>query len=226
VLLTNARNPFILGGLPEKETPMEYMDVIRKRRSIRKFKDIPVPKQVIDDIIESARLAPSGGNAQNWLFGVITDKVLIKRLSGVAGPQTWISETPLIVAVCADIRWKLSEQSEDDHGMRINKIRFTPELIRYLSDYHDQESVAVLLENGTVMIPGEHICLTAANHGLGSCWIGDLDVKKASKILGLPDSYACTFLILVGYPDIEPVDIERKNISEVTFHNTYGSHYY
>jgi nitroreductase len=226
VLLTNARNPFILCGLPEKETPMEYMDVIRKRRSIRKFRDIPVPKQAIDDIVESARLAPSGGNAQNWLFGVITDKVLIKELSEVAGPQTWISETPLIVAVCADIRWKIKEQSEDDYGMRINEIRFTPELIRYLGDYHDQESVAVLLENGTVMIPGEHICLTAANHGLGSCWIGDLNVKKASKILGLPDNYACAFLILVGYPDMEPVDIERKNISEITFHNTYGSNYY
>ena len=201
---------------------MEYMDVVRKRRSIRKFKDAPVPEEAVNDILESARLSPSGGNSQNWLFGVITDKEVIRELAEDAGPQAWIAQTPLVIAVCAGITWKIGEQVEDDHGMKINKTRFTPELIQYLQDYPDQEAVAVLLENGTVMVPGEHICLTAASHGLGSCWIGDINVKKASEILRLPDTYACVFLILIGYPDMEPVEIPRRTREEITFFNRYG----
>ena len=198
------------------------MDVIRKRRSIRKFKDTPVPEEALRDILESARLAPSGGNSQNWLFGVINDKELIKELSKVAGPQTWIADSPLVIAVCADLSWWTNKPTEDDHGIIINETRFTSDLIKYLQDYHDSEAVAALLENGTVMIPGEHICLTAVNHGLGSCWIGDLDVKKSSEILKLPGNYACLFLILIGYPDVKPGEIPRKSLNEITFYNRYG----
>ena len=88
---------------------MDYMDVIRKRRSIWKFKDTPVPEEALRDILESARLAPSGGNSQNWLFGVINDKELIKELSKVAGPQTWIADSPI------------------SPGGRINRLKMTME---------------------------------------------------------------------------------------------------
>ncbi|MBN2075332.1 MAG: nitroreductase family protein [Dehalococcoidales bacterium] len=205
---------------------MEYMEVIRKRRSIRKFRDTPVPKETIDDILESARLAPSGGNGQNWLFGVITDKEKIEELSVLAGNQRWIASAPLVIAVCAELNWKISDTPEDDYGLKINQDRFTSEFVHYLREYDDQAAVSLLFENGTVMIPGEHICLTAVDHGLGACWIGNLEIKQTSECLNLPADYACSYLIPIGYPDMEPVDIERKNISEVTFHNTYGSDYY
>ncbi len=205
---------------------MDYMEVIRKRRSIRKFKDTPVPQNVIDDILESARLAPSGGNSQNWMFGVVTDKEVIRQLSDIAGKQEWITTAPLVIAVCADLSWEIAGYYDSDFGVAINRKRFTPQFVSYLQEYPGQKAVSLLLENGTVMVPGEHICLTAASHGLGSCWVGDLEVKKASEILNLPENYACAFLIPVGYPDMESIDIKRKDIAEITFHNKYGSKYY
>jgi nitroreductase len=221
--LTNITNLFILCGLPKKEIPMEYMEVIRKRRSIRNFRETPVPQEAIDDILESARLAPSGGNSQNWMFGVITDKEILKQLSVLAGNQEWIASAPLVIAVCAELNWKLRDIPEGDYGLKINQDRFTPAFIQYLRKYHDQKAVSLLLENGTVMIPGEHICLSAVDHGLGACWVGNLHVEKTSEFLNLPDNYACAYLIPVGYPDMEPAARERKAISDITFYNTYGS---
>jgi len=52
---------------------MEFMDVVRKRRSIRRFKPDPVPEKEIKYILEAARLAPSWANTQCWHFVVVTD---------------------------------------------------------------------------------------------------------------------------------------------------------
>ncbi|MGD1118006.1 MAG: nitroreductase family protein [Dehalococcoidales bacterium] len=204
---------------------MEYMDVINKRRSIRQFKDTPIPKIIVDAIIESARVAPSGGNGQGWLFGVVTDKAIIKKLAQAAGNQTWITTAPLVIALCADISWTLAGAAEDDHGLAVNRIRFTPELIEYLKKYPDQRAVATVLENADTIIGGEHIALTVVNYGLSACWIGLLDIRKASKILNLPEKYACLFLMPVGYADQEPRQITRKAVEEIAFKDSYEKKY-
>jgi nitroreductase len=205
---------------------MEYLDVIKKRRSIRKFNNTPVPPEVVDAIIESARVAPSGGNSQGWLFGVVTDPAVIKKLSQAAGNQTWITTAPLVIALCADVSWRLTPLPADDFGLRVNILRFTPELIDYLKKCPDQRSVSVVLADADTMIPGEHIALTAVNFGLTSCWVGLLDIKKASRILDLPEKYACFYLMPIGYPDEEPRPIKRKASEDIAFVNNFQSKYH
>jgi nitroreductase len=204
---------------------MGVFEVIKKRRSARKFKDTPVPDDIIRTLIESARLAPSGGNGQDWLFGVITDKNSIKRLAEAAGNQTWITTAPLVISLCGKLDAGLSGVPDDDLGIMVNKARFTPEFIKYLQDYPDQKAVSLLFNNSVPMIPGEHIFLTAVESGLSACWVGFLDINKASEVLGLPQDYACLFLMPIGYPDEEPVNIERKPISEIAFLNKYDKKY-
>jgi len=201
---------------------MEFMEVIRRRRSIRRFKDTPVPEEALNDILESARLAPSGQNGQRWLFGVVNDKRLIKELSVAAGNQRWIASAPLVIAVCSELGVELKNVSDEDFGLNSYKNWYTPELIKYLQDFPDQRSVTLLFSNGQIRVPAEHICLTAANYGLGSCWIGNLDIHRVSELLGLPENYCCFFLVPIGYPDMKPTDIERKNMAEITFTNRFG----
>jgi nitroreductase len=205
---------------------MDLFEVIKKRRSIRKFKNIPVPKEIVDNLIESARLAPSGGNGQGWLFGVVTDPKIIKKLAEAAGNQMWIATAPLVIALCAEVKWSLASLSESDFDLTVNKTRFTPEFIEYLRDYPDQRVVSLLFNNSAPMIPGEHIFLTAVNYGLSACWVGFLDIKKASKILHLPDEYACLFLMPIGYKNEEPRSITRKVVSEIAFTNSFRNKYH
>lgn len=204
---------------------MDCFEAIKKRKSIRRFKDTPVADTIITDLVESARLAPSGGNGQGWMFGVVTDRNIIKQLSQAAGNQEWIATAPLVFALCGELDENLQELPDDDFSLIVNKDRFTPEFIRYLQEYPDQRAVSLIFNNDAPSIPGEHIFLTAVEKGLGACWVGFLDINKASDILNLPENYACLYLMPVGYPDEEPGPVERKSVSEITFLNTYGKKY-
>ncbi|MFB0543956.1 MAG: nitroreductase family protein [Candidatus Bathyarchaeia archaeon] len=77
---------------------MEFMDVVRKRRSIRKYKKDPVPKKMILEVMEAARLAPSAGNRQPWHFVVVTDPETKNKL----GLSPWAAEAPVVIVGCGD----------------------------------------------------------------------------------------------------------------------------
>lgn len=79
---------------------MEYMDLVRKRRSIRRYKTIPVADGDIETVLEAARLAPSSSNSQCWQYVVVTDRSTKEKLAGPG--RRWISEAPVVIAACAD----------------------------------------------------------------------------------------------------------------------------
>lgn len=78
---------------------MELIEAIKNRRSVRKYQDKPVPKEVLQEILECARLAPTGANGQKWLFGCITDKKLLKEVSDATLYGKFIKDTPACFAV-------------------------------------------------------------------------------------------------------------------------------
>jgi nitroreductase len=81
---------------------MEFMDVIRKRRSIRRYKPDPVPEEEIKYIMEAARLAPSWANTQCWHFVVVTDPVIKEKLGQAGNGNKWMTRAPVIIVACAD----------------------------------------------------------------------------------------------------------------------------
>lgn len=77
---------------------MEFMEVVRKRRSIRKYKPDPLPEDVLSQILEAARLAPSAGHRQPWHFIVVKDDETKEKL----GISSWATEAPVVIVGCAD----------------------------------------------------------------------------------------------------------------------------
>lgn len=77
---------------------MDFMDVVRKRRSIRRYKPDPVPDEVLNQVLEAARLAPSGGNRQPWHFIVVKDS----ETKGKLGIAEFASAAPVVIVGCAD----------------------------------------------------------------------------------------------------------------------------
>jgi nitroreductase len=78
---------------------MTLMDVIKSRRSVRRYKPEKVDRATIMELLEAARLAPSWGNTQSWRFIVVTDAETRRTL---AGDRAWMLDAPVIVAVCGD----------------------------------------------------------------------------------------------------------------------------
>jgi nitroreductase len=80
---------------------MELMETIRKRSSIRAYKDDPVPEDKLLKVLEAARLAPSGRNSQARKFVVVRDKALRQALGRATGSQPHVLEAPVIIAAVA-----------------------------------------------------------------------------------------------------------------------------
>ena len=78
-------------------TAFEFLDLVRKRRSIRRYKPDPVSKEKLDYILEAGRLAPSWGNRQCWRFIVVTGQDKRRAIS----TRDWVAEAPVIIVGCA-----------------------------------------------------------------------------------------------------------------------------
>lgn len=200
---------------------MEFLDVIRARRSVRRFRPDPVPDEVLHSILDAGRLAPSPGNCQTWFFGVVRDEDLRRRLAEAAGQQAWIASAPVVIALCARL-WNLGTIAENDPGLEVSRTRYGHDFISYLRRYHDQKAVSVLFEEWVPSCAGEHIFLAAVNHGLSACWVGHLDVEKAGRILGLPDDIACVYLMPIGYAVAAPGEVDRKRLEEIVFYDRWA----
>ena len=201
---------------------MTVMEAIQVRRSARSYLDRPIEDALILELLEAARLAPSGGNGQNHVFGVVKDQEIKLALARASGNQMWIAQAPVVIACCARLEEDLKDLPESDFGLRVNELRFTKPFIQYLNAYEDRKAVGSLFVNAAPLIPAEHMVLAAAAHGIQACYIGWLDVKEAGRILHLPDDMVCLFLLPMGYPKRTPGKKELKSIQEISFTDRYG----
>ena len=80
---------------------MDVFEAIQERRSIRSYQDTPVPREIMEKILEAGRLAPSAKNCEPWHFIAVTDAAKRKALSG----GTWakfLAQSPLVIVACGD----------------------------------------------------------------------------------------------------------------------------
>ena len=200
---------------------MELHEAIRKRISVRSFSGKPVSDEIINEMLDAARLVPSPGNGQSNIIGVIKDRELKHKLAQAAGGQMWIASAPVVFALCCDISWDLKDQPEEDFGLIVNYLRFGKEFVKYTNQCPDRKTMNKLFANGGPCLPGEHIFLTAVSHGLSACFIGYLDTEKAAEVLQLPEHIACLFLLPVGYAADDVSPPLKKSISEISFTDTW-----
>ncbi len=200
---------------------MNLKDTLLNRRSCREFLDKEISDDILIEILNSARLAPSGGNSQNRVFGIVKDEKRKYDLAKVAGKQMWIAKAPVVIACCADISWDIADQPEDDFGLIVNNLRFGKDFVKYLSAYEDRARANTFVHNGAPLISCAYMSLVAVEHGLRSCIVGYLDTEKASKILELPDNKVCLFLMAIGYPVAGPGVKSLKCLDEISFYETW-----
>ena len=179
---------------------MELEKVIQNRRSIRKFLPKPVEREKIDACLEAARLAPSACNSQPWHYIVLDDPqtkdAFCKAVfTGLYKMSAWVATAPVIVAVVSD------------RGSVVSRLG---------NFFRDTEFF--LVDQG---ISGEHFVLRAHDLGLGTCWIGWLDSKKAAQFFNLPKGKKIEHLFAVGYPAEEPSPRPRAALKDIVSYNKF-----
>jgi nitroreductase len=191
------------------------VELLKERCSVRKFKQISIPQDTIDYIIEAGRLSPSGGNEQPWMFGIVTDKELINRIAVAAYNQKWISSALLVIVLCTTI-------VEDERGARnIQVLRF-PELKNEILNMNKELYSKLNSEEHQSKIPGTNMVLAALEHGIYSTWVSYFNVNEVSGLLNLPSSYIPSEILVLGYPEGETKPRPKKKTEEIVFTNSYN----
>jgi len=205
---------------------MELFDAIQGRKSIRRFKQTPVPDEDIKKILDAGRLAPSANNTQPWGFVVIKDKSLLakmadavremidrmlpfaddekqaKRLAAYKGSYyTFFEHAPVVIAV-------YMEGYNAGTDRLLAKMGYSAGDIKRLRPLPGLQSVSAAIQN---MLLAVHAL------GYGSCWMtGPLVAQEAfEKLLGYDRDKFIAALLPIGVPDENPPARSRKPLEEV-----------
>ncbi len=191
---------------------MEVLEAIKTRRSIRKYKAIPVDDKTLELILEAARWAPSWANTQCWRFIVVRDDNTKSELADTLGaidqsiesatnPATnAIRNAPVVIVACAEL---------GKSGYR----KDTGEPATDKGDYWYMFDVALAMQNLT---------LAAHSLGLGTVHVGAFDAKRAAGVLEVPEGFCVVEMTPLGYPEGEPRVGRRKELPEIISYDKYG----
>ncbi len=202
------------------QSEMNVMEAIQKRRSIRRFRPDAIPESVLTELLEAARLAPSGSNLQPWRFMVITDSKQIADIGQMALNQKVFRDAPAVIVCCGDMSC-FAENNRSARYEELNTLGIYDEIgipTEYIRSTMDKgtiipENIPTVFLN--VAIATEHIVLYATSLGLGTLWIGALNRKEVAKYIGLPEDMVIVALLLVGVPAQDPPPRPRLSLDKI-----------
>jgi len=175
---------------------MKFLELVKKRSSVRRYAARPVPREVIEKCLEAARLTPSACNSQPWRFIVVSDPALKDKLgeiafSGIYSMNSFAKKAPALVVVVRQRSSKAATAGGFFRGTQYN-----------------------LIDLGAAC---EHFVLQAAEEGIGTCWLGWFNEKKVKRLLGIKRGSRADIIISMGYPESEKQrEKSRKPLSEIS----------
>jgi nitroreductase len=180
---------------------VELMEVIKGRRSVRKYKRDPVPDEALQKVFEGVRWAPSWANTQCWEVIVVRDPHVKAQILGTV-PETnpghsAMAEAPVLVVLC---------------GKKAISGCYRGKPVTGKGDW-------LMFDTGLAM---QNLCLTAYSLGLGTVVVGLFDHKRVEEILGVPQNVEVVAMTPLGYPAAEGGAPRRKEASEFIFYEKYA----
>ncbi len=194
------------------------MEAIRDRRSIRKYKSDPVAEKDLEQIIEAARLAPSGTNRQPWRFVLLNSDKDKQKIAG-AVVQPFVLQAPAVFVCCLDreayTRGLVEKRMKELVKMEV----ISEEAAGYIYKRKMPEEVDdVVIPAGAYVDLGivvEHMVLAAEALGLGSCWVRLFNPGQVHESLALPEQIEVVALLPIGYPAETPPSRPRLSREEI-----------
>lgn len=178
----------------------ELVDAIELRRSVRKFTKQDVPDQLVAQLMDAVKWAPSWANTQCWEVVIIREAGIKHALADIVSaknPATRaVADAPVVLAICG----KLTSAGY------------------YKGKQSTKFGDWFMFDLG---LATQNICLTAQDLGLGTVIVGLFDHDRANRLLKIPQGYECVVLIPLGYPNQSPKPPKRKEAETFTHLNTF-----
>ncbi len=202
--------------------PMEFQDVVRRRKMVRNYTDEAVDPAIVERALSNAQRAPSAGFSQGWGFLVLDTPEAVRRYwaasaDGFDDPDEWLTgmmRAPVIVVPCSSKAAYLGRYAEPDKGWTDEDEARWP-----VPFWHMDAAMASLL-----------ILQTAVDAGLGGCFFGIPPDKEQSvrAAFEIPDAFDPVGAITIGHAAVHPGALgsptrrRRKDPDEVVHHGTWG----
>ncbi len=168
---------------------MELMELLKTRRTYRRFSRQEVSREIIDEILLAARYASSAGNKQPLSYVVVRDK---DEVAGVFEKTRWAAYLPP----------EQGHPKEEERPVLFIAVVGNPDIN---PSFDTDAGLAI-----------SNMTLAAWNHGVGSCIIGACDKPALSKMLGLAEGQVLHTVVAFGYPSHKStiVDVEDARDAE------------
>ena len=163
---------------------MNIYEATIKRRTIRRFKQKPILFETLKKLVNAGRLAPSSANLQPIEYIVIDEKDLVERVFGT-------------------LKWAGYISPAGDPPSEERPVAYIIVLANKKKNSGNCErDAAAAIEN---------MILVALEEGIGSCWLGAIDINKLTDILGLPEHIKIDSVLALGYSNESPQIEEMKD---------------
>lgn len=220
--------------MPEQYDLVEAaIKIIQDRRSIREYTDEPVSEEHLEMILEAARQAPSGENAQPWRFIIIRDEATRKQLGAIAGGGSGRRFTAEFVTKKMQERFS---SLEDEAKKRAAFEKLTSgQVSAFLADA--PVNIVVCGKKDVWDMPYdtsaaiENMLLMVTALGLGACWviapcIDIRDEERVKALLAIPEGFKAVSIISVGHPTRPHRPRPRIPLKDLVFLEKWGESYY
>jgi nitroreductase len=178
----------------------DFMEIIKGRRSVRRFQAKEIPEDDVNTILEAVKWAPSWANTQCWEVIVVRDPRTKEKLEDTLTPRNparqAILEAPIVFALCGKLERSGYKRGEAE------------------TEFGDW----FMFDIG---IATQNLCLTAHTLNMGTVIVGALYQDKAGAILGVPDGYKVVALVPIGYPAQEAKAPARRELSEFVHYDRF-----
>ncbi|MDH2907295.1 MAG: nitroreductase family protein [Candidatus Nitrosotalea sp.] len=164
-----------------------FLEFLRKRRSIRLFKENTIDESQINEILEAINLAPSSGGLQTFEIYQIENKETKEKLVSAAKDQTFVAQAPLLLVFCAN-----PSRSVERFGDR---------------------SQLFSVQDATIAAAYAQLTLHAM--GLSTVWIGAFDEKQVSEILDIPKGQRPVAILPIGYENEKPKEKTTRGAKDL-----------
>jgi F420 biosynthesis protein FbiB-like protein len=198
-------------------TKLDKNALFKGRRSVRRFRDDPIPEDILAQVLEAATLAPSAHNSQPWRFAVLLSREVKERLAQAMGAD-----------FLRDLTGDGVEPEEAQRQVERSRQRILGApvavvlcLDRSIEDSYPEprrQDASHLMMTQSVALAGGTMLLAAHAHGLGGVWMcAPLFAPGAVRLaLDLPEAWEAQALILLGYAEQAPERRKRLAVEQVT----------
>jgi coenzyme F420-0:L-glutamate ligase/coenzyme F420-1:gamma-L-glutamate ligase len=201
---------------------MSLYDIIKKRRSVRKYLPQRVPREAVFEVLVAAGWAPSAHNSQPWRF-IILENPSVKRELAEAMADVWVADAEKDGAkVDAKMR-----QERVDRFVNAPTLILASSTLEGLRKFPDQKRQMFErdLAQQSLGAAMQNLLLTAHALGLGACWFCAPGFCKETvrKVLGIPEAVEPEAFVIIGYPAETPSVPPKKSLPENCFLDMWGT---